>query len=83
MAIGNGAAGTINDILADKKTYYKCPGCDKQVYAYGALVGVQCANVCHIVIIINNICCTCLYDIYSVRIERQEETSKMVIISTK
>ena len=34
--------GTIVDTVTDNKTYYDCPGCGREVWAYGTFVGTRC-----------------------------------------
>ena len=35
---------TIVDAVTDNKTYYDCPGCGEEVWAYGTFVGTRCLN---------------------------------------
>lgn len=34
-----GAVETVVDAVTDNRTYYKCPSCKQEVWAYGSFVG--------------------------------------------
>lgn len=42
--MGNSVVGTIADVATDKRTYYKCPRCGKEKWAYGTFAGTQCLD---------------------------------------
>ncbi|ETO35371.1 hypothetical protein RFI_01692 [Reticulomyxa filosa] len=40
-----GAIETVTDVVTDNKTYYNCPRCKREVWAYGSYVGnIYCIN---------------------------------------
>ena len=39
-----GAAETIVDMITDNRTYYNCPNCGREVWAYGSFAGNVCWN---------------------------------------
>ena len=39
-----GAVETIVDTVTDNRQYYKCPGCGKEVWAYGSFKSNTCCE---------------------------------------